>query len=196
MSIVTLIGSGQMASALTFSLIENGHDVRLVGSPLDDDIIARLREDHYHQTLLRTLPDGIDYYNISQVQKAIEGSDLIVCGISSFGVDWFGKNIIPSVPADIPILSVTKGLIDTKEGNLISYPKYWEDNMCPDGRKIYAIGGPCTARDLADRDHSFVAFCGPDMDVLRWMRSLFSRDYYIISLTQDVLGLEDRKSVV
>ena len=64
MSIVTLIGSGQMASALTFSLLENGHDVRLVGSPLDDDIIARLREDNYHQTLLRTLSDGIDYYNI------------------------------------------------------------------------------------------------------------------------------------
>lgn len=34
MSTVTLIGAGQMASALTFPLIENGHEVRLVGSPL------------------------------------------------------------------------------------------------------------------------------------------------------------------
>lgn len=44
MSTVTLIGAGQMASALTFPLIENGHEVRLVGSPLDDDVIARLRK--------------------------------------------------------------------------------------------------------------------------------------------------------
>ena len=43
MSVVTLIGAGQMASALTFPLFENGHEVRLVGSPLDDEIIDRLR---------------------------------------------------------------------------------------------------------------------------------------------------------
>ncbi|WP_330424487.1 NAD(P)-binding domain-containing protein [Dorea sp. AM58-8] len=36
MSTITLIGAGQMASALTFPLYENGHEVRLVGSPLDD----------------------------------------------------------------------------------------------------------------------------------------------------------------
>ena len=48
MSVVTLIGAGQMASALTFPLFENGHEVRLVGSPLDDEIIDRLREDNYH----------------------------------------------------------------------------------------------------------------------------------------------------
>ena len=55
MSVVTLIGAGQMASALTFPLFENGHEVRLVGSPLDDEIIDRLREDNYHVNLRRTL---------------------------------------------------------------------------------------------------------------------------------------------
>ena len=44
MSVVTLIGAGQMASALTFPLFENGHEVRLVGSPLDDEIIDRLNQ--------------------------------------------------------------------------------------------------------------------------------------------------------
>ena len=45
MSIITLIGAGQMASALTFPAFENGHEIRLVGSPLDDEIIERLRKD-------------------------------------------------------------------------------------------------------------------------------------------------------
>ncbi|MCQ4823063.1 glycerol-3-phosphate dehydrogenase, partial [Eubacterium callanderi] len=64
MSTVTLIGSGQMASALTFPLYENDHEVRLVGSPLDNEIIDRLREDNYHFNLLRTLHDGIHYYKV------------------------------------------------------------------------------------------------------------------------------------
>lgn len=40
MSVVTLIGAGQMASALTFPLFENGHEVRLVGSPLDERLLT------------------------------------------------------------------------------------------------------------------------------------------------------------
>ena len=61
MSTITLIGAGQMASALTYPLFENGHEVRLVGSPLDDQVIDRLREDNYHVNLLRILHDGIHF---------------------------------------------------------------------------------------------------------------------------------------
>ena len=74
MSTITLIGAGQMASALTFPLYENGHEVRLVGSPLDDQVIDRLREDNYHVNLLRTLHDGIHYYKESEKEAAIQGS--------------------------------------------------------------------------------------------------------------------------
>ncbi|MEG0379097.1 MAG: glycerol-3-phosphate dehydrogenase, partial [Eubacterium sp.] len=56
--------------------------------------------------------------------------------------------------------------------------------------KIYAIGGPCTARDLADHDHSFVGYCGRDIETLEKLRNLFATDYYHISLTTDVVGLE------
>ena len=39
MATLTFIGAGQMASALTFPTFENGHEVRLVGTPLDRDVI-------------------------------------------------------------------------------------------------------------------------------------------------------------
>lgn len=191
MSVVTIIASGQMASALTFPLFENGHEVRLVGSPLDGEIIDRLREDNYHITLRRTLHDGIKYYKISEVEEALEGADLVVCGVSSFGVDWFADEILPILSDDVPVLSVTKGMIDNEDGTMKTYVEYWEEKQ-PPGKNlnINAIGGPCTARDLADHDYSYVAFCGRDMETLRWIRSLFSTDYYIISLTTDIVGLE------
>jgi len=191
MSIVTLIGSGQMASALSFPLFENGHEVRLVGSPLDESIINRLREDNHHTNLKRTLHDGIKYYKIADVEEAMKGSDLVVCGVSSFGVDWFAENVLPIIPEEIPLISVTKGMLDQKDGTLLTYPEYWEQKLPSESKlKIYAIGGPCTARDLADHDQSFVGFCGRDMEKLRWIRSLFETDYYFISLTEDVIGLE------
>lgn len=191
MSTVTLIGSGQMASALTFPLYENGHEVRLVGSPLDNEIIDRLREDNYHFNLLRTLHDGIHYYKVDQVKEALEGADVVVCGVSSFGVDWFLEEIIPIIPEGVPMISVTKGMLNFEDGRLQVYPEYWEEHL-PEGSKlkIYAIGGPCTARDLADHDHSFVGFCGRDIETQEMLRDIFSTSYYHISLTTDVVGLE------
>ena len=191
MSTVTLIGAGQMASALTFPLFENGHEVRLVGSPLDDEVMARLREDNYHVNLRRTLHDGLHYYNCSQVKEALVGADLVVCGISSFGVDWFADEILPILDENVPLISVTKGMLDYEDGSLQTYPEYWQTKL-PEGSRlrIYAIGGPCTARDLADHDPSFVGYCGPDFETLEWIRDIFQTDYYIISLTLDVVGLE------
>ncbi len=191
MSIITLVGAGQMASALTFPLAENGHEVRLVGSPLDDGVIDRLRKDHYHVNLLRTLHKEISYYKDAERSAALQGAELVVCGVSSFGVDWFGEEVLPKIARDVPVISVTKGMLDLEDGTMLTYPEYWKSRL-PEGEgpEIYAIGGPCTARDLADHDPSFVGFCGPDMAVLRWIRSLFATDYYIISLTTDVVGLE------
>ena len=191
MSIVTLIGAGQMASALTFPLFENGHEVRLVGSPLDDKVIDRLREDNYHVNLLRTLHKGIRYYKNEERAAALAGADLVVCGVSSFGVDWFADEILPCLDERVPVISITKGMLDLEDGTMLTYPEYWRKKLPEESRLgIYAIGGPCTARDLADHDPSFVGYCGPDMETLKWIRSLFATEYYIISLTTDVAGLE------
>ena len=87
MAKITFIGAGQMASAITFPAFENGNEVRLVGSPLDGEIIDALRKDGFHPNLQRTLHDGIKFYKIDEVQDAITGADLVICGVSSFGVD-------------------------------------------------------------------------------------------------------------
>ena len=38
MSIITIVGAGQMGSAMCFPARSNGHEVRLVGTPLDREI--------------------------------------------------------------------------------------------------------------------------------------------------------------
>ena len=50
MSVITFVCAGQMNSAITFPAFENGHEVRLVGSPLDRDIIDGLKKDNFHRS--------------------------------------------------------------------------------------------------------------------------------------------------
>ena len=48
MSIVTIVGAGMMGSALAFPARENGHEVRLVGTHLDREIIDVSRKTGRH----------------------------------------------------------------------------------------------------------------------------------------------------
>ena len=191
MRVLTFIGAGQMASALTFPVRENGHEVRLVGTPLDRQIIEELRRSDYHMNLKRTLPSGIKYYQIEEVEEALEGTDIVLNGVSSFGLDWFMEKILPILPENAPLISVTKGMMDTEEGNLIPYPILMEQHL-PEGKHldINAIGGPCTSYELADHDDSHVAFCGRNMETLRFLKETFACPYYHVSLSTDVVGVE------
>ena len=191
MSILTYVGAGQMASALTYPVIENGHEVRLVGTPLDREIIDELRRSNFHINLKRTLPDSVKYYQVEEVEEALKGADVVLCGVSSFGVDWFAENILPIIPDDVPMIAVTKGMIDQEDGSMITYPHYW-DSRLPEGKKlsINGIGGPCTSYELADKDNSAVAFCGRDIETLRKIKAMFTAPYYHVSLSTDVIGVE------
>lgn len=189
MSIITIVGSGMMGSALTFPLDTNGHDVRLVGTPLDRDIIRELKRSGFHPSLRRQLPERTEYFQIDDVQAAMDGADLFVNGVSSFGVDWFLSEMLPLVPDSLPVLSVTKGMINRPDGQLISLPEIFE--VASGGRIAFsAIGGPCIAAELADHDDTEVAFCGRDLVLLRWLKGLFGTGYYHISLSTDVRGIE------
>lgn len=192
MAIVTIIGAGMMGSALAFPARENGNEVRLVGTHLDREIIDACRAENKHLKFDRVFPEGIKFYQIEEVEEAIAGSDMIIGGVSSFGVDWFGDKILPIIPEEIPVLSVTKGLVDTEEGKLLTYPDVWEAKMEKIGKKmsINAIGGPCTSYELVFHDQTEVAFCGHDIKTLQMMKDIMATDYYHISLSTDVTGIE------
>ena len=55
---------------------------------------------------------------------------------------------------------------------------------------LNAIGGPCTSYELVQHDQTEVAFCGSNMDDLRYLKSIMQTSYYHISLSQDIVGIE------
>ena len=192
MAIVTIIGAGMMGSALAFPARENGNEVRLVGTHLDREIIDVSRATGRHPKFVKDFPAGVKYYQVEEIEEAIAGSDMIIGGVSSFGVDWFGDVVLPKIPENIPVLSVTKGLWDTPEGKLLTYPEVWQKKLDELGLKtsLNAIGGPCTSYELVAHDQTEVAFCGKDMEILRKLKAIMATDYYHISLSTDVVGIE------
>lgn len=190
--VITIIGSGMMGSALAYPAFENGNEVRLVGTPLDKDIIDNCKSKGQHLKFDIPFPEGIKYYYYEDWKEAAKGADFIIGGVSSFGVDWFLEKILSELDPSVPVLSVTKGLINLEDGTLISYPEYWKRELAKKGihREICAIGGPCTSYELVFHDQTEVAFCGRDTATIKMMKEAMQTSYYHISLTNDVEGLE------
>ena len=192
MAIITIVGSGMMGSALAFPARANGHEVRLVGTHLDRDIIDNCRKCGRHPKFERDFPSGVSYYRIEEFETALEGADAVIGGVSSFGVDWFGDYVLPKIADGTPVLTVTKGLYDTADGYLYTYPELWAGKLRALGKSLplCAVGGPCTSYELVAEDHSSVSFCGYDIEAVEKFKSLMACDYYHVSTTTDVRGIE------
>ncbi len=192
MKTITIIGAGMMGSALAFPARENGNNVRIVGTHLDRDIIECCRNTNRHPKFTKDFPDGIRYYQIEELAEAIKGADFIICGVSSFGVEWFRDEILPRLYENVPVISVTKGLMNTPDGSLLTYLDVWQEKLDKLGKKIplNAIGGPCTSYELVAHDQTKVTFCGKDLSILRMIKQAMSTDYYHISLSTDIVGVE------
>jgi glycerol-3-phosphate dehydrogenase (NAD(P)+) len=189
MSIITITGAGMMGSALCWPLADNGHTVRLVGTPLDTEIIAGLRANRFHPKLQRALPEGVAVYDSTQLAEALEGAELVASGVSSFGVEWFASAVGPHLRLGMPVVAVTKGLEDQPDGTLLTLPAATARRL-PVQVSLNAIGGPCIAHELAARRQTAVVFTGADEAVLAHLRDVFSTPYYHIWTSTDVTGVE------
>ena len=116
MSVITVVGSGQMGSAMSVPARDNGHEMRLVGTPLDREVIDRLRVDNYHINLKRYLPEGCKYYQFEEMQEALEGADLLIGGVSSFGAKWFEETVLPKISTSISSIAKISIGCESKAG--------------------------------------------------------------------------------
>ena len=115
MSVVTIVGSGMMGTAIGFPARENGHEVRLVGTPLDREIIEHARATGEHLTLKRRIPEGMKYYQIDELDEALRGADVLgpthalpelLAGGAVVALQWRYKNTLLSIAAGTALYMV------------------------------------------------------------------------------------------
>ncbi len=192
MAKILVLGAGMMGSAICAPIADRGHDVRLVGTPLDRDIIARLQSDGVHPGLGVALPPQVSASQIEALEAEAEGVEAIVLGVSSAGVEWAGAATRAIVRPGVPVISVTKGLRWTGS-RFDLLPDVLASAWAPEDRGAIhpgAVVGPCIAGELARRVQTCVSFAGRDMAAMRRLADLFRTDYYHIRPSTQLVGLE------
>ena len=190
---VAIVGAGVMGTATSYPLSDNGHQVRLVGTHLDGDIIQSCRESRCHPRLRREIPPSVLPYFVEEIAQALDGVDVVVSGVNSYGVRWVGRAIGPYLRPGQQIIAVTKGLEVAPNGDLAILPDVLLHEL-PEGLReqvtVAAIGGPCIAGELAGRRPTCVLFGSRQAAAVEGLAAAFRTPYYHVWTTTDLMGLE------
>ncbi|WP_395685476.1 hypothetical protein [Aestuariivirga sp.] len=193
MSRIAILGAGVMGSAMCLPAHDRGHQIHLVGTHLDREIIDSIKSSGHHPKLNVTLPKGISAYHHQDFADALGGdSDLIILGVSSAGVAWAIDRLCETLDKSIPIVMITKGM-HPEPDRLTTLPDY----VASEVRRrrglslpIAAIGGPCIAGELAVRRQTGTVITARDETLAQSLCSMLATDYYHPRPCPDVVGVE------
>jgi glycerol-3-phosphate dehydrogenase (NAD(P)+) len=190
---IAVLGAGVMASALTNPATDNGHEVHLIGTHLDDAIIDSLLDTGVHPGLgVRLNPAVVPHY-LGQAEAGFTDAEVVMVGVNSFGVDWAGQQLRRWLRPGQRVLVITKGIHAEPDGSLQILPERLQQLVGADlARQVTwsAIVGPCIAGELAVRRPSCVVFNGLDQASLDFLAGCYRTDYYHVWTSTDFIGHE------
>ena len=186
---ILIIGSGVMGSAFTIPCADNGNDVILVGTHLENNIVDKHnKKNKFHKILDLTLPKNVKILKVHRLTEMLKSKpDLIVVAVNSKGIKWAAKEIAKSHNGKTPILILTKGLnmlnnrISTMSDNFRIAMK---NSFKFKNLSITSVAGPCLAKDLAKKKKTCVVFANLKINEAKKIKKLIETVYYNIECSK------------
>ena len=188
MALVTILGAGDMGTALLTPLQVGGHEVRLWGTERDAAILAALDRGEPHPRIGTLLPADVTLYPDTGVAAALDGADIVVLAITSNAI----RPILARIGADLgnpqAIVVVGKGFDPGPNGDEILLLPHVIAELTP--APVVAVGGPCIAKEIALGTPTASVFASANGEALVFCQDVFSTPAFFIDSTDDVIGLE------
>jgi glycerol-3-phosphate dehydrogenase (NAD(P)+) len=184
---VTVLGAGYMGSAMAKVAAMRGHEVRLWGTWLDDDLLAPAERGEPHPRLKLTLTD-LQLMRAPRLAEALAGAELVVHAVNSDGAVPVMTKAAPFLP-DVPVLSVTKGFLPSPIGRAGGMDRIDLVVQEAVGRKVRFVhaAGPAKAIEVARRVLTWMTFAGADA---RFCADALGGEHLQVGVTDDIAGAE------
>ncbi len=191
---IIIIGAGAMGSAFAVPCVDKQNDVTIVGTHIENDLIEKIKSnDQIHPALKTKLSNEIKFEKFEKLQTILDQDlDIIVCGVSSIGIEWFVHQISKKYKKGIPIILLTKGL-SILDNELTTLSDKIRTLLSKDGHseiKISAIKGPCLAAGLANKMRTGTIIANQKVKEAQLLKEIISTNYYSTEISEDINGVE------
>ena len=183
-----------MGSAFAVPCLDNKNDVTIIGTYLEDNLIESINSNNNIHPVLKTqLAKEIKFERFEKLQTILnQNVDIIVCGVSSIGIEWFVQQISKSYKKKIPIVLLTKGLsiVDNELSTLSDKIKNLLEREGHSEINISAIKGPCLAAGLANKMRTGTVIANKNLKESQYLKEIISTSYYSTEISEDINGIE------
>jgi glycerol-3-phosphate dehydrogenase (NAD(P)+) len=188
---VAVLGAGYMGSAITFPLADNGTDIHLWGTWLDDDILEASQRGE-HPKLKKKLPEKVSLFYSQQLEEAVKEVDFILIAVSSEGFLPVFQKLLETLQTEQPLFTLTKGFVEY-DGRIMRIHDAAFDlfkKKFPHENFIWtSVGGPVKAIELSNKVPTGTVF-GINSPRIQELLRYFKAEYYRVAVTDDIAGVE------
>ena len=139
---IAVLGSGGWGTAIAILLSENGHHVTLWSYFQEEaERLAALRE---NKDFLPGVQLPADILCTNDMEKAVNGSDVVVCASPSHAVRATMKSFAPFYKSNTLLVNISKGL---EENSLMRMSQVITDEI--PNAKVVVLSGPSHAEEVS-----------------------------------------------
>ncbi|MCE9636235.1 MAG: NAD(P)-dependent glycerol-3-phosphate dehydrogenase [Planctomycetes bacterium] len=180
---VAVLGNGGWGTALALIARRNGAAVRIWG--IEADYVAETARTRRNPRYLPGVEIPADVLLTADPADAARDATLLVSAVPTQFLRATFARLAPSMPAGVPIVSVSKGL----ENGTLERPTQILSEMLP-GRSVATLSGPTHAEEVARGLPSTAVVAASDTALAARVQRVFSCDCLRLYASDDVVGVE------
>jgi glycerol-3-phosphate dehydrogenase (NAD(P)+) len=186
MAIVAVIGAGSWGTALSLTLLNIGHAIRLWA--YEREVVESVRTQRENKMYLSgiELPEGISA--TSSLFQAIAEADFVLMATPSHICRSIYERMLPALRPDMIFVSATKGL---EVGSLMRMSEVIRSVIAPRFvPRLAVLSGPSFAREVARGDPTAVVVASRQLDLAQCVQKEFSSKAFRLYASNDEAGVE------
>ena len=180
-----MFGAGTMGTAFAMHSARLGLPTALWANEHDLAAYSSMRADRRHPHLPEHLPESLALHGPDELDAAARDVEIAVMGANHSGARSLARIVRDAIGGARFAISVAKGLEPTS-GERMS--RVYAAEL--DGPEIVSVGGPCLARELAERLPTAAVWAAASLDIAEAAGKPFDDRWYQIVFTDDVAGVE------
>jgi glycerol-3-phosphate dehydrogenase (NAD(P)+) len=186
MALIAIIGAGSWGTALSFSLSNSGHRIKLWA--YEKEVVESIRTQRENTLFLPgvRLPESIDASG--DLSKTIRNAEFVVTVIPSHVCRDLYEQMLPDLHSGMAFVSATKGLEVDRLMRMSEVIRSIVERRFPP--RLTVLSGPSFAREVAFGDPTAVVVASRDQALASLVQSEFSSRSLRLYASNDEVGVE------
>lgn len=191
---ISVLGTGSLGTAVAQMLTDNNHEVKLW--TVDDKQVKEINEKNTNKSFYDNFKFDKNVSATTNIEELTNYSDYIVVVLPSNYIKETMKKInkvLKGTNNKKTFINMSKGM-DYK--NLITISEIIKENIDNKNiNKICSMTGPSFANELIERKITKFTLAGDKKTNLDDIKNIFSNDYILIEMSNDIKGIEILSSI-